>query len=142
MPPGGIVFEHEKWIVVLRANPVSFACLPLIILRRHCENIAGLDSEESLSLGIMMQLTAQALNEVLKPEKVHFGLYAEQVKHIHVHVLPRMPNMPAGNIPNLWRNQWLDILHALGLKKSYSNENVARHAEQLRKTYLKLTSPE
>lgn len=142
VPPGGIVFEHEKWMVVLRANPVSFACLPLLILRRHCEDIADLDAEERSSLGLMMQMTARTLNEVLKPEKVHFGIYAEQVQHIHVHVFPRMPGMPAGNIPNLWRNQWLDVLHTLGLKKSYSNETVARYAEQLQKAYLKLARVE
>src|SRR5689334_13196503 len=102
MPPGGIVFEHVKWIVALRANPVSVACLPLIILRRHCEDIADLNAEERSSLGFMMQLTARALNEVLKPEKVHFGIYAEQVKHIHIHVFPRMSKMPIGNIPNIW----------------------------------------
>ncbi len=140
MPPGGIVFEDAKWIVALRANPVSVACLPLIILKRHCEDIANLEPEESVSLGSIMQLTARILNEVLKPEKVHFGIYAEQVKHIHIHVLPRMSNMPAGNIPNMWRNQWLDVLHTLGLKKSYSNEAVAQYAQELRATYSKLTS--
>lgn len=142
MPPGGIVFEDVKWIIALRANPVSVACLPLIILRRHCEDIADLDPEESSSLGFMMQLTVRALNEVLKPEKVYFGLYSEQVKHIHIHVLPRMSNMPIGNIPNMWRTQWLDFLHVLGLKKSYSNEVVAQYAQQLQATYLKLISQE
>ncbi len=142
VPPGGIVFESEKWIVALRSNPVSFACLPLIILRRHCEDIADLDSEESASLGFTMRLTARALNEVLQPEKVHFGIYAEQVKHIHIHVFPRMPGMPTGNIPNVWRNQWLDIMHAVRLKKSYSNETVAHYADQLRTTYLMLSNME
>ena len=142
VPPGGIVFEDVKWIVALRPSPVSVACLPLIILKRHCEDITDLDEEESSSLGFMMQLTARTLNEVLKPEKVHFGLYAEQVKHIHIHVLPRMSNMPIGNIPNMWRNQWLDVLHRLGLKKSYSHDVVAQYAKQLRAAYIKLTSQE
>ena len=135
VPPGGIVFEDRTWIVALQANPVRFPCLPLIILKRHCEDMAALDREERSSLGSIMQLTSQVLNRVLQPAKVHFGIYAEDVKHIHVHVFPRMPNMPAGNIPNLWLGQWLELLHALKLRKSYSNAVVARYAEQLRAAY-------
>ena len=138
-PPGGIVYETSKWMVVLRANPVRFPCLPLIILKRHVEDVAGLDLEESSSLGRIMQLTAQVLSHVLQPAKVHFGIYAEGVKHIHVHVFPRMPNMPAGNIPNLWIGQWMNLLHGLGLKKAYSDEVVARYANDLRRVYLEFT---
>jgi diadenosine tetraphosphate (Ap4A) HIT family hydrolase len=86
----------------------------------------------------MMRWTAQALEEVLQPAKVHFGIYAESVKHLHVHVFPRMPDMPAGNIPNMWIGRWVDFLQSLGLKKAYPDEVVARYAEPLRGAYLKL----
>lgn len=138
--PGGVVFENQYWMVTLRAHPVRFPCLPLLILKRHCEDMAELTREESTSVGQLMQLTSQVLNKTLQPAKVHFGIYAEGVKHIHVHVFPRMPNMPAGNIPNIWLNQWLGFLHAIGLKKSYSNEVIARYAEQLRSAYLEFTT--
>ena len=140
LPPGGIIFETSTWIVVLRANPVRSPCLPLIILKRHCEQIADLSCEESSSLGRLMTLTAQVLTNVLQPAKVHFGIYAESVKHIHVHVFPRMPNMPAGNIPNLWIEARMNLLHSLGLKKAYPDEVVAQYAEKLRKTYLELAN--
>ena len=140
IPPGGVVFETPKWLVVLRANPVRVPCLPLLILKRHCEDVARLDQDESSSLGPLIQLTARALDQVLHPAKVHFGIYAEEVKHIHVHVFPRMPDMPPGNIPNLWLGQWMDILHALKLKKAYSHEVVAQYAEQLRGAYWGLQS--
>ena len=139
-PPGGVVFENPTWMVVLRANPVRLPCLPLILLKRHCEEIALLDLEESAALGQLIPLTAQALGHVLQPARVHFGIYAEQVKHIHVHVFPRMPNMPAGNIPNLWMEQWVNLLHTLRLKKHFSGEVVAQYAEQLRQAYLKLVN--
>jgi diadenosine tetraphosphate (Ap4A) HIT family hydrolase len=78
-PPGGIVLETPNWIVVLRANPVRFPCLPLSILKRHVFNMARLDQEESSSLGQIMQLTAQVLSHVLRPAKVHFGIYADEI---------------------------------------------------------------
>ena len=136
LPPGGIVFESSKWMVVLRPDPVRFPCLPLIILKRHCEDMADLDQEESSSLGQLMPLTAKALSHALQPAKVHFGIYAEEVKHIHVHVLPRMANMPPGNMPNLWIEQWMNLLHMLGLKKSYADDVVAYYAEMLRRAYM------
>ena len=138
LPPGGVVFEDSTWMVVLRANPVRFPCLPLIILKRHCEDMAELDHEESSSLGRLIQLTSRALSRALQPVKVHFGIYSEQVKHLHVHVFPRMPGMPAGNIPNLWIGEWLDLLHALRLRKPYSQEVVAQYAETLRRAYTEL----
>lgn len=139
-PPGGIVYETPKWMVVLRARPLRFPCLPLIILKRHVEDMASLDIEESSSLGQIMQITAQALSTLLQPAKVHFGIYAEDIKHIHVHVFPRMPDMPAGNIPNLWINQWMSFLHKLGLQKAYPDEVVAQYANELRQAYLKFTN--
>jgi len=134
-PPGGIVFEDRKWLIALRANPIRFPCLPLIILKRHCEDIAELDQDESLSLGKLMQLTGRVLNDTLHPAKVHFGMYAEDVKHLHIHVFPRMSNMPAGNIPNVLLGQWFTFLHSLGLKKAYSNEVVSEYAIRLRAAY-------
>jgi len=136
IPPGGIIYEHPEWIVVLRTKPVRFPCFPLIILKRHCEDMAELTPGESTSLGQTMRLTSQVLNQVLQPAKVHFGIYSESVSHIHVHVFPRMPNMPAGNIPNLWIGRWADLLQMLGLKKPYPDEVVAQYAEKLRMTYL------
>ena len=140
LPPGGIVFDHPQWIVVLRKNPVRFPCLPLIILKRHVEDMAELNGEESSSLGQVMQSTAQVLSRVLQPAKVHFGIYAEDVKHIHVHVFPRMPNMPPGNIPNLWIGHWIALLHALGLKQAYSDATVGEYARDLRHAYREFTS--
>ena len=136
-PPGGIVHDTPKWIVVLRARPLRFPCLPLIVLKRHVEDMASLDIKESSSLGQIMQVTAQALSVVLQPAKVHFGIYAEDVKHIHVHVFPRMPNMPAGNIPNIWINQWTSFLHRLGLQKAYPDDVVAKYAYDLQQAYLR-----
>jgi diadenosine tetraphosphate (Ap4A) HIT family hydrolase len=140
-PPGGVVYEWSCWMVILRANPVQFPCLPLILLKRHVEDISHLTPEESSTLGTVMQVTSRAVTLAFQPAKVHFGIYAESVKHIHVHVFPRMPDMPAGNIPNQWIGQWLELLHAVGLKMAYSFEEVARYARTLRDVFQTLESP-
>ena len=52
LPPGGIVFETPHWMVVLRADPVRFPCLPLIILKRHVEDMAYEDIAAVTGVGL------------------------------------------------------------------------------------------
>ena len=80
----------------------------------------------------MMQCAEHALHQVLKPVKVHFGLYAEAVQHLHLHVLPRMPTLPAGNIPVTILSTWYDLLVRIGLKRAYPDTVVADVAHRLR----------
>jgi diadenosine tetraphosphate (Ap4A) HIT family hydrolase len=134
-PPGGIVYENDCWLVVLRARPLRFPCYPFILLKRHCEHVQELTNQETALLGPTMKLTAQVLVEVIKPAKVYFGIYGEGVKHIHVHVFPRMASMPAGNIPNIWLDQWYQMFQFIRLKKPYNDNAVAHVAKQLRDVY-------
>ena len=97
-PPGGIVFDDGCWVVFLRARP--------------------------LSLGPLIQRTQAAFDSVLKPAKVHFGLYTESVRHIHLHVLPRMPTMPAGNIPMTFLHVWMELLARVRLKRPFTDDAV------------------
>jgi hypothetical protein len=80
----------------------------------------------------------QTLDLVLNPAKVHFGLYAEGVKHIHLHVFPRMPTMPAGNIPITFLQVWYKFLVYLRLKQPFFDTTVADVAMQLRHAFQTL----
>jgi diadenosine tetraphosphate (Ap4A) HIT family hydrolase len=107
-PPGGIINEDACWAFFLRARPLLIPGQGCIVLRRHCERLSDLLPDEAQALGPMMQRVEQALTHVLKPAKVHFGLYGEAVHHLHLHVFPRMPSMPAGNIPITFLTVWYD----------------------------------
>jgi diadenosine tetraphosphate (Ap4A) HIT family hydrolase len=108
------------------------------VLKRHCETLAELTPAELATLGPTLSLTTRALTTVLRPGKVHFGLYAEQVSHIHFHVLPRLPSLPAGNIPVTLLGIWYDLLHQLGLKRAFSDAAVAAVAANLQKEFSEL----
>lgn len=138
-PPGGIVFEDEYWLIALRKSPLRSPCYAFIILKRHCEYVHELTPAEAISLGETMRLSALVMTEVLKPAKIHFGLYAEEVKHLHVHVFPRMPNMVAGNKPHRRIMSFYELLNRWGLMKPFSDEDVAAIAEQLKKGFERLT---
>jgi diadenosine tetraphosphate (Ap4A) HIT family hydrolase len=83
LPPGGIVDEDACWAFFLRPRPLLIPGQGFIVLKRHCERLNDLLPDEAQALGPMMQRVEQALTHVLKPVRVHFGLYGEGVHHLH-----------------------------------------------------------
>jgi diadenosine tetraphosphate (Ap4A) HIT family hydrolase len=79
------------------------------------------------------------MDRTLQPVKTHFGLYAEGVKHLHLHVLPRLSTLPVGNIPVTFLGVWYEALARLHLKRPYSNEAVAEVADRLRAAFQALS---
>jgi diadenosine tetraphosphate (Ap4A) HIT family hydrolase len=134
-PPGGILYQNAGWALFLRSRPPLAAGQGFIVLKRHCERVADLTAVEQATLGPMMAAAAWAMDAVLKPEKIHFGLYGEGVKHIHLHVTPRLATLPAGNIPLVWLGTWYDLLERLRLRRPISDASVSAVAAQLRTAF-------
>jgi diadenosine tetraphosphate (Ap4A) HIT family hydrolase len=134
-PPGGILYKDNWWVLFLNARPSLIAGQGFIVLKRHCENVADLSRTEQESLGVMMAATADAMTRTLHAEKVHFGLYGEGVKHIHLHVTPRTAALPAGNIPMTYLTLWRGVLENLRLRQPISEAAVAAVAGQLKATF-------
>jgi diadenosine tetraphosphate (Ap4A) HIT family hydrolase len=141
-PPGGVVYDTTHWAVFLRSRPLLVPGQGFIVLRRHCEDIAALTDDEAASLGVVVRQVAAAYYAVLAPERVHIGLYGEGVRHIHLHVLPRMRGMPEGNIPLTLLGQWYELLHRLGLRRGYADSSVAEVAVALRAVFAELRPEE
>ena len=131
-PLGGIVYESAHWVFYVRAQPLLVAGQGFVALKRHCEGIADLYDEEAADLGIMMRRVSAALNDTLAPTRVHMAVYAEEVRHLHVHVTPRMPHHPKGNIRITALMQWYALLHRFGLRAAVPDATVIEVAAQLR----------
>ena len=140
IPPGGIVYEDAFWLVFLHSQPLLVAGQGFIVLKRHCEHLAELEPAEAAALGPLIQRTAQVMDRTLQPVKTHFGLYAEGVKHLHLHVLPRVATLPAGNIPVTFLEIWYETLARLHLKRPYSNKAVVEVAHKLRAAFQALST--
>lgn len=138
VPPGGIVYDDVHWAVFLRSRPLLTPGQGFIVLKRHCEDLAELTVEEAAALGGVMRRTAKAYAQVLAPERVHFGLYAEDVRHVHLHVLPRTRALPAGNIPTALLGTWYALLQRLRLPQAYGDDQVAQVASMLRAAFARL----
>ena len=137
-PPGGIIYNHVHWAVFLRSQPLLVPGQGFIVLRRHCEDIAKLTAEEAVTLGEVMRRVALTYMQVLAPERVHFGLDTEDVRHGHLHVLPRTRRLPAGNIPITLLAAWYGVLQRLSLREAYSDDDVARVTNLLRESSSQL----
>jgi diadenosine tetraphosphate (Ap4A) HIT family hydrolase len=142
IPPGGIIHKNAFWVYYLRSNPVFTPAEGMIVLRRHCENLMELTRDELATLGLTMRNAEQAIVKVLAPQRVHFGIYAESVKHIHVHVLPRTQTMPASNVQIVVLREWYRWLLRLGIKRAYEDSEVARVAEQIHHAFDRLSFTE
>lgn len=134
-PPGGFLYENDEWAFFLQTRPCLVAGQGYIILKRHCESVAELSLPEQQSLGVMMTRTADVLTQVVHAQKVHFGLYAESVKHIHLHVTPRTAALPVGNIPLIWREMWLGVLERVKLHQPVAAVEVEGVAQQLKAAF-------
>lgn len=132
LPLGGIVYESAHWMFYVRAQPLLVAGQGFIALKRHCEDMAELYDEEAHDLGIMMRRVSLALTHTIAPARVHMAVYAEEVRHLHLHVTPRMPYHPNGNIRVTALMQWYALLHRLGFRAAISDATVIGVAAQLR----------
>ena len=140
MPPGGILYKNSFWSFFLRAQPVLVPCQGLIVLNRHDEELDRLNLEELSTLGPFMGDVTQVISGVLHPARIHIGLYAETIRHIHFHVFPRMPDMPAGNVPVTFLLIWHRLLIQMRLKRPISAERVNEVGERLKVGFDRLIS--
>jgi diadenosine tetraphosphate (Ap4A) HIT family hydrolase len=135
-PPGGILYDDMHWVVFLRARPLLAPGQGFIVLKRHCEHLGELTPDELAALGHVMRHTQCAYDLAIQPAKVHFGLYAESVKHLHLHIMPGMPGMPAGNIPLTFLHVWSELLAVMRLKRPFADAVVQEGAERLRQAFV------
>ena len=131
-PPGGVLIEDAHWAFFLRIDPPLIPGQGFVVLRRHAEHLNDLDASELQALGTMLARVEATLTRTLGAERVHFGLYGEQVRHVHLHVLPRTEALPAGNIPATLLTQWRMALRSLGLWRGFSDADVLAVAERIR----------
>jgi diadenosine tetraphosphate (Ap4A) HIT family hydrolase len=95
-PPREAVVVTPRWRVVHAFN----ASLPgwlVMAPRRHVTALDELDDAELAELGLLQGRVSAALRRVVGCEKTYSVLFAEAegFAHLHVHLIPRMPDQPA-----------------------------------------------
>jgi diadenosine tetraphosphate (Ap4A) HIT family hydrolase len=90
------IVRYRNWDVV-HASGTSLPGWLVLVVRRHVAAVADLTDAEAAELGPLVASTSRALAEVVGCEKTYVVQFAEAAehRHVHVHVIPRMPDQAA-----------------------------------------------
>src|SRR4051794_14658999 len=89
--------EGELWRLVLNRNQDLLGkCF--LALRRHCELVTDLTSQEWTELHAQLRVTTHALRQTFRPGHFNYAFLQNQDRHVHLHVIPRYatPRVLAG----------------------------------------------
>lgn len=78
----------------------------VLVLGRHVASLAELEDAEAAELGPLVRNVSRALAAVVECEKTYVVQFAEAPghNHVHVHVIPRRPDMPVDDRgPNIFK---------------------------------------
>lgn len=90
------IYRTPAWDVAHAFNTALPGWL-VLVARRHVATVAELTPEESVALGLLITRVSQALHAVTHCAKTYVIQFAEAPghAHVHVHIVPRMPDLPA-----------------------------------------------
>jgi len=94
-PPWDRIIRTPHWDVV-HAYDTSLPGWLVLVARRHIEALDALTEDEAAELGQLIRQVSAALRAVTGCAKTYVVQFAEarEHPHVHVHVVPRMPNQP------------------------------------------------
>lgn len=92
--PGGALYDDGLWRLEHTFEPIPMVGWLVLKPRRHVESLAELTPDEAEALGPLLRRIAQTMDATLAPARVYAALYAEAVAHLHIHLIPRAPDLP------------------------------------------------
>ncbi|HVO29413.1 MAG TPA: HIT domain-containing protein [bacterium] len=81
------------WIVHPRPEDAAVPGWWMIAPKRHVESFDALTPREQRSLGAIVGEVSAALRASTPTEKIYVSIFAEVLKHLHVHVIARPPDL-------------------------------------------------
>lgn len=96
LPPRERIGFDEHWRVA-HAFGTALEGWLVLVPRRHVTAIAELAADEAAGLGAWQTRLSQALHAVTGCAKTYVVQFAEAegYGHVHFHIIPRMPDLPA-----------------------------------------------
>jgi diadenosine tetraphosphate (Ap4A) HIT family hydrolase len=91
--PGGPIHRDDLW---LADHGIDRLVRGYVVLKplRHVDELADLLPQEASTLGTVMRRVLAAMRDALVPERIYVCSFAETVRHLHFHLLPRYADMP------------------------------------------------
>ncbi len=73
----------------------TFPGATILVLKRHATELFELTGSERARLIDDVSRVANALSEAFDAVKINYGLFGNQIPHIHWHIVPRLPGDPS-----------------------------------------------
>ena len=89
------VYEDGKIVVLISKFQTTHGHLT-VTFKNHYENLNEVSEEDYAHLQNIVKKYSDKLYKVFNPEKVYIILLAEEVKHIHFHLIPRYAGQTTG----------------------------------------------
>jgi HAD superfamily hydrolase (TIGR01662 family) len=87
------ILQTTHWLIE-HVHPTSVRGWLVLVPRRHARALHDLTPAESAEFGRLLPLVCQALHHLLGTENEYVLQFAEGVKHVHFHVVARLPDWP------------------------------------------------
>ena len=82
------IMECEHWRVELHSNQCYLGrCV--VILKRHAEDLSEITDNERDELFTILKSLKAALGSAFKPNLLNYSSLGNELRHVHVHVIPR-----------------------------------------------------
>jgi diadenosine tetraphosphate (Ap4A) HIT family hydrolase len=130
--PGGAIHDDGFWLVSHHLGPYTDPGELIVKLRRHVESLADLTDAEAAALGPILRAAAEAVDRVIRPERVYVAAFSERVRHVHFYVLPRTASMPAGHVLSDVYKRGRTLLRGWGIAPNPSADARADAAARIR----------
>jgi len=92
LPPRDRAVVVDGWRVAHDARSTMRGWM-VIAPMRHVESLGELSAAESASLGTVLRNLTQAMVSALGASRSYVLSFTEAVPHLHLHVVPRMPDL-------------------------------------------------
>ncbi len=106
--PGGPIYRDDLW---LADHGIDRLVRGYVVLKplRHVHELADLLPDEAATLGPVMRRSLAAMRTALVTDRIYVCSFAETVRHLHFHLLPRYADMPGLGpdlVSDLFAGRW------------------------------------
>ena len=93
-PPGGVIWDDGLWRLEHQLMPAVLPGWLILKTVRHVESLAELSDAEARALGPLLSRATKALEFATGADRVYAALFAEAIRHVHFHLIPRPDSIP------------------------------------------------
>lgn len=85
----GIKICELKACVLYLNREQSYLGRLILVLKDHKEELFELDAQERADFMDDICIAGRAMTELYAPDRINYGMFGDNVKHVHVHIVPK-----------------------------------------------------